>query len=223
MIAVISDIHGNFPALESVISEIEASHCETIISLGDVAGYYCQINECIDLLRGKNVVNVMGNHDYYLVENKPCPRSSSATAALAYQRSQITSDNFEWLKNSVTRIDRDNLSFVHGGWIDLLDEYLVSPSEDYFRNESARYFFSGHTHIQSLRMLGTACHCNPGSVGQPRDHNPEAAYALFDGSTVHLKRIRYDIDRIAKSMKQSGFSDYFYKGLYFGEKIGQHN
>ena len=66
MMAIISDIHGNFPALRAVMDEIERSGCEKIISLGDVAGYYCQINECIHLLRQKDVPNVMGNHDYYL-------------------------------------------------------------------------------------------------------------------------------------------------------------
>jgi putative phosphoesterase len=220
VIALISDVHGNFPALQAVIAEIEMSGCERIISLGDVAGYYCEINECIDLLRQKAVINVTGNHDYYIVNNQPCPRSRSANDCLDYQRRHITSQNLEWLKNSAQRMDSGAGSFVHGGWKDALDEYLTDVNEDYFKNEKASFFFSGHTHIQSLRLLGRICYCNPGSVGQPRDNNPKAAFALFDGKQAYLKRIDYDIDKIAMAMESCGFNSYFYEGLYTGTGIG---
>lgn len=220
MIAIISDIHGNFPALRAVMAKIEMSGYERIISLGDVAGYYCQVNECIDLLRQKNVINIMGNHDYYIVNNQPCPRSNAANDCLNYQRRHITLKNLEWLKNSVQKIDRNMESFVHGGWKDTLDEYLTDVKEDYFKDEKGKYFFSGHTHIQSLKLLGKICHCNPGSVGQPRDNNPKAAFALFDGEKVYLKRVDYDIDKIAIAMESCGFNSYFYEGLYTGVKIG---
>ena len=220
MIAIISDIHGNFPALQAVMGEIERIGCEKIISLGDVAGYYCQLNECIHLLRQKDVPNVMGNHDYYMVQNQPCPRSNAANDLLRYQRAHITSDHFEWLKISARKIECNGASFVHGGWRDPLDEYLTVVSEEYFRDEGATYFFSGHTHVQSLKILGKICHCNPGSVGQPRDNNPKAAFALFDGKKVYLKRVDYDIDKIAVAMENCGFNRYFYQGLYTGREIG---
>ena len=220
MIAIISDIHGNFPALQAVMVEIEKIGCEKIISLGDVAGYYCQINECINLLRQKNAQNIMGNHDYYLVNNQFCPRSNTANDLLKYQLSQITQDNLEWLKGSVKKMECNEASFVHGGWKDSLDEYVADVSEDYFKNESSTYFFSGHTHIQTLKILGNICYCNPGSVGQPRDNDPKAAFALFDGKTVRLRRVDYDIDKIALAMEGCGFSRYFYEGLYSGLRIG---
>ncbi|MFW9882206.1 MAG: metallophosphoesterase family protein, partial [Candidatus Thorarchaeota archaeon] len=72
MIAIIADIHGNYPALKAVIEDIEKYNIDTIYSLGDVAGYYCMINECINLLRVKNVINIFGNHDLYIVNNKDC-------------------------------------------------------------------------------------------------------------------------------------------------------
>jgi len=220
MMAVISDIHGNFPALQAVMAEIERSDCEKIVSLGDVGGYYCQIKECIHLLKQKGVPNIMGNHDYYLAYDQSCPRSDAANVLLEYQRAHITSDHLEWLRSSARRRECNGASFVHGGWRDPLDEYLMVVSEDYFRDERATYFFSGHTHVQSLSRLGKICHCNPGSVGQPRDNDPKAAFALFDGETVYLKRVAYDIDRIAAAMKDCGFDCYFYEGLYTGRKIG---
>lgn len=220
MIAIISDIHGNYPALKAVLDEIEKIDCESVISLGDVAGYYCQINECIDLLRQKNIPNIMGNHDYYMVHEQPCPRSKSANDLLNYQRTQITLDNLNWLANSVRKIEFNKASFVHGGWRDPLDEYLLTISEDYFKNENAAFFFSGHTHLQTLKLFDKICYCNPGSVGQPRDKDPRAAFALFDGEKVHLKRVDYDIDQIALAMRNCGFDHYYYEGLYSGLRIG---
>ncbi len=220
MIAIISDVHGNLPALQAVMAEIEMRGCERIISLGDVAGYYCQVNECIELLRDKQVINILGNHDYYLVRNEQCPRSNSANDMLEYQRSVITKGNLEWLNSSVLRLDHSMTSFVHGGWLDPLDEYLTSVSEDYFKNEGAKYFFSGHTHVQSLKLMDKICYCNPGSVGQPRDSNPKAAFAFFDGEKNYLRRVYYDIDMIAVAMERCGFSSYYYEGLYTGSRIG---
>jgi putative phosphoesterase len=220
MIAVISDIHGNYPALQAVLAEIERYGCESIISLGDVAGYYCQINECVDLLRQKNVLNIMGNHDYYMAYNQACPRSNSANVLLQYQRQVITPKNLDWLRHSSPKIESAAVSFVHGGWRDTLDEYLTVITEEYFQGENATHFFSGHTHIQTLKMFSSICYCNPGSVGQPRDKDPRAAFALFDGQEVRLCRVEYNIDEIARAMAQCGFSRYYYEGLYAGVKIG---
>lgn len=221
MMAIISDIHGNFPALHAVLHEIEKYGCEKIISLGDVAGYYCQMNECIHLLREKNIPNIMGNHDYYLAYDQTCPRSNAANVLLRYQRAHITQENLRWLKSSVPKMEFDGASFVHGGWNDPMDEYLTVVSESYFQDERASHFFSGHTHIQSLSLLGRICHCNPGSVGQPRDNDPKAAFALFDGLNVYLKRVEYNIDQVAAAMRKCGFDRYLYEGLYAGLKIGE--
>ncbi|PLX98701.1 MAG: metallophosphoesterase [Desulfuromonas sp.] len=220
MIAVISDVHGNFPALEAVLGEIDNFGCQRIVSLGDVAGYYCYINECIDILREKNVQNVLGNHDFYLVCNEKCPRSNSANLLLESQRKIIRADNLEWLRRSVATFRIDAASFVHGGWDDPLDEYMLDVNEEYFQNRGSRYYFSGHTHIQTLKIFNNALYCNPGSVGQPRDGDPRAAFALYDGQNVFLKRVDYDIDRVASKMQEYGYDDYFYKGLYTGDKIG---
>ncbi len=69
MIGFISDIHGNFPALQAVIEAIDKVGCDKVICLGDIVGYYCMPNECIDLLRNRNVFSLLGNHDYYMISN----------------------------------------------------------------------------------------------------------------------------------------------------------
>src|SRR2546425_4030926 len=90
MIAIISDTHGNYPALEAVLRDVAREQCEAVYSLGDVAGYYCMLNECVEALRERNIPNVMGNHDKYLSSAAECPRSLAATRCIAFQRSIVS-------------------------------------------------------------------------------------------------------------------------------------
>lgn len=220
MFAFISDVHGNYPALKAVIKEITALGCKKIFSLGDVAGYYCMINECVDLLKEHNVVNIMGNHDHYLTSKNGCPRSNSANVCLDYQRKVVTPENLKWLAASLPRLKFQNIYMVHGGWQDLLDEYMFDVKEEYFSNLTGRFFLSGHSHVQMLKIFKEKTYCNPGSVGQPRDGNPKAAFAILNKDQIILKRITYNIDEIATAMQLAGFTNYFSENLYHGTAIG---
>jgi putative phosphoesterase len=220
MIAIISDIHGNYPALMSVLEEIDAVGCRTIISLGDVAGYYCKINECVDVLRSRNVIHLMGNHDEHLVSGSRFLRSNSANRCLEYQSRVLTDENRRWLADSSVSLNFDGLSLVHGGWNDPLDEYLYDVNEEYFAGRQGNFFLSGHTHIQVKKSFSGKSYCNPGSVGQPRDGDPRAAFAVFDRGSFMLKRVEYDISSIAAEMNKAGFEPYFYQNLYSGSRIG---
>ncbi|MHB1454435.1 MAG: metallophosphoesterase family protein [Saccharofermentanales bacterium] len=221
MIAIISDIHGNYPALKSVIDEIKLIGCTKIISLGDIAGYYGMINECIDLCQENKVVNILGNHDFYLISGTPCPRSTSANLCLEYQKKIISRENMSWLKQSISTLDDDIYSLRHGGWNDILDEYVCSFDFSICNSMKQRVFASGHTHWQQTEATKRAAYVNPGSVGQPRDNNPKAAYAIIKTSgEIILRRVEYDIDCIAKYMKRYEFSPKIYMCLYHGVKIG---
>lgn len=220
MIGVISDIHGNYPALVSVLGELDRLGCEQVYSLGDVAGYYCMINECIDLLRKRIIPHLMGNHDYYLTGNLPCPRSETATVCLKYQQKIVSKENLTWLGQSGNSFCVDQISMVHGGWIDPIDEYLYEVDDHYFAAFPGTVFLSGHTHVQTLIRFADKIYCNPGSVGQPRDGNRKAAFALVNEGVVSLMRVEYDIDAIAAEMKKNGFDQRFYSNLYHGTKIG---
>jgi predicted phosphodiesterase len=220
MIAIIADIHGNFPALKAVMDEIDRVGCQQIYSLGDAAGYYCMVNECIELLRKRSITHLLGNHDYYLTEGLSCPRSKAATICLEYQRKVVSKENLSWLSNSSRSIRHQNLSMVHGGWNDPIDEYLYQIGERYFNGLGGGIFLSGHTHIQKLLHFSEKIYCNPGSVGQPRDGDNRAAFAIIANDEIYLKRVDYDIDETAFRMKKDGFSSYFYSNLYHGTKIG---
>jgi putative phosphoesterase len=217
MIAIIADIHGNYTALCEVLKEIDKMDIETIYNCGDITGYYSQVNECCDELRKRNIVSVMGNHDFYLTANIKCPRSRSVNECLEYQKEIISRENLDWLKSLPQKITLGDLSFVHGGWIDNIDEYL-EPNEKYFIDINGKYFISGHTHIQMSVKYGEKFYCNPGSVGQPRDGDKRAAFATFDNNNFALHRVSYDIEKVGKLMEEAGFNDYYYGCLFTGAR-----
>jgi len=220
MIALIADIHGNYPALQAVLKDLDSLGCDEIISLGDVAGYYCMVNECIDILRQRSVTHLMGNHDEYIITRSHCPRSRSANRCLDYQQGKLTDINRRWLEQAPERFTSHNASFVHGGWNDPIDEYLIKIHESYFEPLAGKFFFSGHTHVQALVPFSEKVYCNPGSVGQPRDGDPRAAYAIFEKGEISLRHVEYDINAIATAMKTAGFEPGYSSNLYMGTRIG---
>ncbi|NCD41935.1 MAG: metallophosphoesterase [Bacteroidia bacterium] len=216
MIALISDIHGNYCALEQVLAKIDAMGIEKIYCLGDVVGYYSQVNECCESLRSRNIPCVMGNHDWYMVGGGFCPRSKSVNDCLKFQRQIITNENLRWLSTFPVFRAVGGLSLVHGGWCDPIDEYLLDPNADYFGTLSGSYFASGHVHIQRIERFGDKTYCNPGSVGQPRDNMSSAAFATFDGACFQPYRVEYDIETVGRLMKDAGFDGYYYGCLKTG-------
>lgn len=222
MIGIISDVHGNYPALKAVLTKLDAAGCEKIISLGDVSGYYCMVNECIKEFRERNIVNILGNHDSYIIHNGRCERSYTVNICLDYQRKILTEENVNWLKQSVTCIKEQGMWMVHGGWNDYVDEYVRDFSFLDESNAEIDMYISGHTHIQKKIEGKCAIYFNPGGVGQPRDHIPTAAYAIVDDERkIILARTEYDIDYIFYEMKKAGFDERISSCLYSGVKIGE--
>lgn len=220
MIAVISDVHGNYPALKAVLKEIDGLPCDRILSLGDVSGYYCMINECLEELRERNAVNLLGNHDYYLLGFGKCPRSTTVNKCIDYQKGIIKPENLAYLKSFLTTYEEGILSARHGGWNDPIDEYIDVFDFEAVKHLNAQLFLSGHNHVQTRQHSGLLQYVNPGSVGQPRDRDCRAAFAVIDGTKVTLRRVEYDIDETAAAMKKAGFNEYVYENLYRGTKIG---
>jgi putative phosphoesterase len=216
-IAFISDIHGNYEALKSVLAEIDRLGVEQIYCGGDIVGYYSQINECCEVMRQREISCVMGNHDWYMAGGGFCPRSRSVNDCLAYQRNIIAPRNLEWLRTFPVQLAIGDIRMVHGGWADPIDEYL-RPAKDYFERVEGRVFVSGHTHIQTVQCFGDKLYCNPGSVGQPRDGDPRAAFAVYDAGEFTLHRVEYDMQTVFDLMKAAGFSDYYYGGLKTGAR-----
>ena len=221
-IAVISDIHGNYPALKAVLDDIDSDGIEDVICLGDIVGYYCQVNECIDVLRERKIYSLLGNHDYYMISGTCC-NSKTVKMCIDYQKTIIRRDNYEWLSSLKPDYDTTDISYRHGGWNDAVEERISVFDFSWVKDFSQKLFFSGHTHIQGIQKNETSrkIYCNPGSVGQPRDDKPSAAYAIVgsDGK-IELRRVDYDIDEIVNKMKEANQGEWIWKGLYTGEKVG---
>jgi putative phosphoesterase len=213
-IGLISDIHGNCEALKVVLAELDKMQVSDVICLGDVVGYYAQINECCDELRARRIRCVMGNHDWYMAGGGACPRSKSVNDCLEYLRRVISPTNLEWLRSFPVQLWAEGVHIVHGGWSDPIDEYL-KWTEAYFDGIPGNRFASGHTHVQLIRTSRGKTYCNPGSVGQPRDNDPRAAFAIYDGEFT-LHRVEYDMQPVFDRMKEAGFSDYYYGCLKTG-------
>ena len=185
MVLIMSDIHGNYEALSEVMKKADEMGVSDIYCLGDIVGYYCQVNECCDELRKRKVKCVLGNHDWYMVSGTKCERSRSVNDCLAYQRKMIRKDHLEWLASlPVIRYEK-GISMVHGGWLNPIDEYM-DLKETYFEEIEGNVFASGHSHVQQVKRFQEKLYCNPGSVGQPRDGDNRAAYAVFDGEKFDL-------------------------------------
>jgi putative phosphoesterase len=216
-IGIISDIHGNYEALKMVLAELDRMQITEIYCLGDVVGYYSQVNECCDELKSRNIPSLMGNHDWYMASGGFCPRSKSVNDCLVYLRKVITPQNIEWLRTFPVQKFVGNIHMVHGGWADPIDEYLLEANEEYFSKIEGEVFVSGHTHIQVLKKFGDKMYCNPGSVGQPRDNDPRAAFAVYDDEFT-LCRVEYDMQKVFDLMDKAGFNDYYYGGLKTGAR-----
>lgn len=221
MIAIISDIHGNYEALKQVLKEIDAMNIKEIYCLGDIVGYYSQVNEVCGELRKRDIKSIIGNHDWYMLADSFCERSQSVNDCLEYQKKVITKENLEWLKGLPVYREVDGLFMVHGGWTDPIDEYLREPSKEYFDKIGGKYFCSGHTHLPVIGDYGEKKYCNPGSVGQPRDGDSRASFATWDGEKFEIHRVEYDYEKVGELMEKAGFSGYYYGCLYTGaNKLG---
>lgn len=219
MLAVLSDIHGNLAALEAVVEDARRRGCDRFLSLGDVAGYHAQPGQCIDLLRAVGALNILGNHDSYVTSDEGCPRSRVVTQIINYQKSVLAENQLDWLRQSVDSLSENGCLFVHGGPEDPRDQYLYTVSRSTVP-DGVRWLFSGHTHVQICVDFGDRGYCNPGSVGQPRDGDNRAAYAILDGHDITTLRVPYDIERTVHSMKEAGFEPFCYENLYLGAQIG---
>ena len=227
-IAFISDIHGNFPALQAVWADIKSRGISEIYCLGDLVGYYCQINEVISFIRDNHIPCLMGNHDYALCYNEgKITRSKTCTSILKSQLSFISITNLYFLRTLPLsfHLSLESHSFwcMHGGPNDPIDEYFNTKVEIGFSKSAlgVSHLVTAHSHIPEIKFLGDVCYANSGSVGQPRDYINTASYLLFEKGAFEVLRVPYDIDSIVTCMKENGYPEYISSILYRGCRIGE--
>lgn len=212
-ILLIADIHANWPALSAIDETFDAC-----LFLGDLVDYGTAPARCIDWVRLNMTAGIRGNHDHALGQRIPARGSSGFRSLAAATRPlhfpQVSEAQLDFLRGlPVTRyieLDQKTFYLVHGTPRDPLDEYLRdSPTAwtDRLRDIRADFVCVGHTHIPFHLELGTHQVINPGSVGQPRDGDPRAAYAIVEDGRVTLHRVEYDIDAAVELARESGLGE----------------
>jgi predicted phosphodiesterase len=220
MIAILSDVHSNFAALEAVVTDAQRQGASHYVFLGDAVGYHCEPNECIALLAEIDAVAIAGNHDTYALAGGECKRSRLVTATLRHNVSILTDASIQWLRSLPRTFSKADTLFVHGSPFETPEGYLYAVDASVFP-EGVLRLFCGHTHVQALgRSSAGLTFCNPGSVGQPRDGDCRAAYALMNGDEIVMRRVEYDIDRTIAAMVSAGFASHHYDNLRQGAQIG---
>ena len=223
---IVSDIHANWQALQAVLAAAKGQY-DQILCCGDLVGYGADPNRVVDWARQEVTTVIRGNHDRAsaFAEDLEWFTPVARTSTL-WTRSTLTAPNRQWLQQLPRGpVAVGDFQLIHGSPRDE-DEYVVSLEEfrSAFQNLTARIAFFGHTHLQCgcswyggryipqgpesrLDVRGEAAWLiNPGAVGQPRDGDPRAAYALFDTTSaeVSLMRADYDINAARSAILDAG-------------------
>jgi len=212
-ILLISDIHGNYEALKAVLNDAHHLRFDEVVVLGDLVDYGPDPDLVIDEVRSlKPKAIVRGNHDHAVGYGVDCGCGPATHAASVYTREEISlkklsSNDVKWLASLPTKTTLKALGFkgvlaVHATPAEELHDYLYPWFSDDRVTSSLKDFegpalLVGHTHYQfTVRRLGKYLIANPGSVGQPRDGDPRAAYAIIDDNetAITFRRVKYDAE-----------------------------
>jgi diadenosine tetraphosphatase ApaH/serine/threonine PP2A family protein phosphatase len=225
--AVLSDVHGNLEALQAVLADA-ATHADDILCLGDVVGYGADPGPCVDLIGNRARAVVAGNHEHAVIGRLDLSWfNRHARAAAEWTREQIDDGCTAYLDALPLTAEVGDATLVHASprqpdeW-----EYLVSLGDGLaaFAAFATRLCFVGHSHVPGVWSLGSSGPdhergdvdvtldagrryiVNVGSVGQPRDRDPRAAYALWDveGRRVTVRRVAYDVDTARGKIYSAG-------------------
>jgi len=209
-ILLIADIHANWPALAAIQERFDAC-----LFLGDAVDYAADPVPCIQWLRQFATAAVRGNHDHSLAQRvrvRPAGTFRRISAALRDHHYKVLSDeHLTWLAElpvqQYVQLDGRRFLLLHATPRDPMDEYLEADAEQWrqrLEHVQADFVCVGHTHIPMHLNLGHVQVVNPGSVGQPRDGDPRASYAIIDGGQVEFRRVSYDVDWTVRQLRDAG-------------------
>ena len=227
-VLVMSDIHANYTALEAVLQD--AGHTDETWCLGDLVGYGPDPNMVVEEVRGlPHLTCMLGNHDVAIIGRMELAAfNGDARRSLTWTSNVLNADNMDFLRSlSYTTEVRGDVTLAHGSPRDPVWEYILNTlsARLNFEHFGTPYCFVGHSHIQSvfqldekndrvsmaLTKVGQPMQLrprqilNPGSVGQPRDRDPRAAYAIYDAETGtwEARRVEYDVAAVQERVRQA--------------------
>jgi len=230
-ILVMSDIHGNYSALEAVLED--AGKVDKIWCLGDLLGYGPDPNECVKRIRSlKNCVCLLGNHDAAVLGTMDLEAfNRDARKSVEWNREVLSDENMDFVRHLPEKHVYKQITLVHGSprnpvWEYILDWQIAMYNFEFF---DTQFCLVGHTHIPVIFQMtedATNFHLeilnpialvklegraiiNPGSVGQPRDRDSRASYAIFDldDNTWNPKRVAYDVSSVQERIVKAGLPE----------------
>jgi len=241
-VAIVSDIHGNRHAFEAVLEDIDASECEELWCLGDLVGYGAEPDACVDLARRHASVCLAGNHDLGVRGDIPLEDFSRGAALAARWTQQTISAQTREFLSSLQPVNLDEaVGLYHASPRDPVWEYVLSAlqAELCLDAQSHRVCLIGHSHValsfsrppgetatgetrtadEELELQQGEWLINPGSVGQPRDGDPRAAWLELDldGWRAVYRRVEYDIDGAAAAIRAARLPDSLAERLAYGQ------
>lgn len=247
---IVSDVHSNLEALEAVIADAEAGGgFGRVWCLGDTVGYGPEPGGCLARLRQFPLLAVAGNHDWAATGQIDADDFNGyARAAVIWTAQQLTADERAFLSGLPEVAESAPFTLAHGSLREPLREYLFRPADtlDTFAMLETAYCLVGHTHYPAIfresggpaggelpqweapphgwrtPLTGPRCIINPGSVGQPRDHDSRAAYAVYDDGgnggepAIEHRRVAYDIAATQEKMQRAGLPEFLIERLELG-------
>jgi diadenosine tetraphosphatase ApaH/serine/threonine PP2A family protein phosphatase len=225
--AILGDIHSNLEALEAVLAHSREQQCTHWVSVGDIVGYGPNPGECVQIIRDMNCPVIMGNHDEYCAARTNLSGFNPVAAdAIKWTRTQLSADQIQWLHDLKYVRVLDAFTIVHATldlpdkWAYVFDKLAAAASFNY---QHTAVCFNGHTHVPIAFVRGAAglqgglyskirvevgrkYFINVGSIGQPRDRNTKAAYAIFDllNNVIELHRVEYDLGATQEKIRAAG-------------------
>jgi predicted phosphodiesterase len=231
-VAVLSDIHGNLHALDAVLEAVAADAPDAVWCLGDLVGYGPRPNECCALVEGRADVCLIGNHDLGVLGRLDLEDFSYDAAASARWTAEVLEDEpRRFLESLEPRGEAEGVALFHASARDPVWEYVLTPVAALasFSSSDARLILVGHSHIALAfgladwtleTMIATANTeldvsgesrwiLNPGSVGQPRNGDPQACYLLLDLETqrADYKRVEYPVEKTQAEIREAGLPE----------------
>lgn len=240
-IALLSDVHGNLPAFEAVLADIDAGPEHAIWFLGDLVGYGAQPDECVALAAERCDLCLAGNHDLGVLDRIDIADFSPAAAAAArWTRERMCAETIAFLEPLAPLREGEAIGLYHASPRDPIWEYVLSTSQahDCMDQMAPRVAAIGHTHV-ALHFTrtdgrvsgepmagGSECHLadgewllNPGSVGQPRDGDPRAGWLSLDleSWSAQWRRAEYPVQRAADAIEAAGLPRALGDRLFIGQ------
>jgi putative phosphoesterase len=224
-LGVISDVHGNWPALQAVLEAV-GPEVDGWLCAGDLAGHLPFLDEVVGAVRDLECPTVRGNHDAALLDGTDIPRSSAATQALRVQRELMSPATRAFLAALPLRIEAGagtrRLVLFHGGPNDPLEERIAEPTDAHWAWAAGRIVIHGHAHAPRVARRGAGLFVNPGSLGLPLDGDARACCAVLDpeAGEVALQRVAYDAGPVIARLEALGFDGRYPNCLRAGRWVG---